>query len=107
MSNKSTAELIKGIDASYNYQQYQTPRNGLFKVETGEYKYPEGWVQEEKEYTIIGETNDNFIERLIDSGHGEWLYGEVIQHKYTLPIGPHKSRFIKWITTQVQLFKNE
>lgn len=76
----------------YNYQSYKHPKNGVFRCETNEYKLPIGWIQEEKEFLIIGETDLHFIYELKE------FEGKL------LPIGIHKSRLVKWNATQLMLW---
>lgn len=80
----------------YNFIKYDTPKIGVFSVETGEYKALIGWVKKEEEASIIGETDNSYVTRLLESQHGEWVGNKVVQHKYILPIGIHKSRLIRW-----------
>ena len=81
----------------YNYKAYDLPKKAVFNITTDEYKLPGGWVQKQEEYIIIGETEDDFVYELRESGHGEWAGDKVIQINYILPLGIHKSRFVKWI----------
>jgi hypothetical protein len=87
-----------------NYQPYEYKKKGLFNVCTGVYQLPEGWLQKQVEREIIGETRLFYVERLVDSSHGEWVGNEVIERKYTLPIGIHRSRLVKWIDNQLEIF---
>ena len=87
------------------YIEYGIPRKGVFSVTTDEYRFPEGWVEKEEEGIIIGETDDCYVKRLINSGHGEWVDGQVIQRSYIVHVGYHKSRFVRWESTQIELFK--
>lgn len=92
------------MEILYDYKPYEHPKNGLFRVETNEYKLPGGWIQKLEAIKIIGETDLHFIYELRESGHGEWIGSEVINYKYILPIGIHKSRLERWIDTQLSLF---
>jgi hypothetical protein len=92
------------MEILYNYKAYDTPKKGVFNVETGEYKLPIGWLQKEVECIIIGETDLHYVEELLPSSHGEWVGDVVVEHKYILPIGLHKSRLVKWIDSQLCLF---
>jgi hypothetical protein len=88
----------------FEFKAFDQPKLGVFRVETGEYTLPVGWVKKEEEITIIGETDDSFVYKLVPSGHGEWGVGDtVVQHNYILPIGVHKSRFVRW-NSQLNLF---
>ena len=90
------------MEILYNFIAYKNPKIGIFQIMTGEYNGK--WVCEDVSILIIGEIDDCYIEKLVDSGHGEWVGDEVIQHIYTIPIGPHKTRFVRWESTQLTLF---
>ena len=92
------------MDTLYNFKRYAFPKFGLFNIDTNQYRYPEGWVQKKSEYKIIGETDDCFVYKLIESGHGEWLGDNVIELKYILPIGIHKTRLVRWKEGQLTIF---
>lgn len=79
----------------YNYKPYEQLRKGIFSVETGEYKLPVGWVGMEKEFLIIGETDETYVTQLIEPEKEE---SDIV------PIGLHKSRLIQWKETQLELF---
>jgi hypothetical protein len=84
-----------------NYKPYPKPRTALFiqngdnyvkDTKTGTY----GWEKIEKEVMVIGEDDYFFItvlkeHRVCDTEDPE--YGKIV----LLPLGFHKSRFIKWI----------
>lgn len=95
------------MEFSEAYTPYEFTKKGLFSIHVNEYIAGEGWASKQEERTIIGETDDCFIEKLIPSGHGEWIGEKVIEHKYILPIGLHKSRLIRWTYGQLSLFENE
>lgn len=90
----------------YNYKPYQTPKVGLFHCETGLYQLPVGWVQEEQEHEIIGETADTYVYRLAEHtccDTTKKTYGK----KMLLPMGVHKSRLVTWVENkgvQLKLF---
>jgi hypothetical protein len=90
----------------YNYKAYENPLYGIFSVEIvpNEYKLPEGWLCEEREFRIIGECDDSYVTRLQETTGNEW--GVEVQDKFVLPIGIHKSRFIRWVSNQLSLFDN-
>jgi len=93
------------MNVEYGFVQYPEPKKALFRVETNEFKLPIGWIQREEEHVIIGETDDCFIYKLLPTKQGEWVGDVVIQREFILPIGVHKSRFVRWIPTQLPLFK--
>lgn len=92
------------MEILYNYKPYEHPKTGEFWTETNEYRLPGGWVRKLEPITIIGEDDTGFVYRLQESGHGEWIDGQVVHFKYILPIGIHKSRLHRWVDTQLSLF---
>jgi hypothetical protein len=56
------------------------------------------------EKLIIGETAYDYIERLMDTVIPYWDEMGRYEAWSTTPIGIHKSRLIKWIPTQLNLF---
>jgi len=88
----------------YNYKPYAQPKPAIYNHDTNVYKLPDGWLMDQREATIIGETDDCYITRLQPSEHGEWINGEVVKFEYILPIGIHKSRFVRWVELQGRLF---
>jgi len=92
------------MEVLYNYKAYPHPRKAIFSIDTNVYGR-NGWVHKDEEHTIIGEDFDCYVTKLLSSGHGEWVGEEVIQRTYILPIGIHKSRLVKWVDTQLELFK--
>lgn len=81
----------------YNYIPYEVPKLGVFNITSGEYKLPNGWLLNQDEILIIGETDDCYIAKLQPASHGEWVGEEVKKIEYILPLGVHKSRLVKWI----------
>ena len=92
-----------GLPLDKSIKLYPTPRRGIFSVESpcGTYSLPEGWKQIEKEYEIIGEDRLCFINRLYTTNHEEC--GKKPK-EYISGIGPHKTRLVRWITGQLELF---
>lgn len=91
------------LDTDETYVQYELPKQGVFRVETGEYG-PDGWVRIEEQSTIIGETSEHYVTRLSNGSVGMWEGDIVVQHDYVCHIGYHKSRFVKWVDSQLKLF---
>ena len=85
------------------FTPYNKKRKGLFRVDAGFYDIVHGvWQTKTEELTIIGETDDIYVQRLYESEFSDRKlsnYGK----KYTGTIGPHKSRLIKWVVTQTEL----
>ena len=91
------------MEILYNFKKYDTPKFGIFNITTDEYT-SKGWGLKQEKYKIIGEDDETFVYELLESGHGEWVGDKVIQKKYILPIGVHKSRFVKWTSGQLSIF---
>jgi hypothetical protein len=85
----------------YNFVPYSKPQKGIFFQSTDDYNLPDGWGRKEINITIIGETKDCYIYQLKETSHGEWIGDKVIQHKYILPVGIHKSRLKLWTVGQL------
>jgi hypothetical protein len=94
------------IAEEYQYRPYPGKRIGIFSVEKepSEYTLPGGWVREEKKIEIIGETDDTYVDKLQELNYGEWFGDKLIQQEFLIPLGVHKSRLIKWIPYQLELF---
>lgn len=74
----------------YNFHAYEFPKKGMFNG-----------IGKQEEHLIIGECDDLYVERLLNSGHG--IGDEVIEQKYILPIGLHKSRLINWSAPELDV----
>lgn len=107
MSKKqqSSGELIRQaqdieypIPDRYAFTAYDNPVKAVYKVETGEYKFPVGWVQKEVTDLVVGETTDCYVYYFLKTESDDWT-----KTKMTLPMGFHKSRLVRWETTQLQL----
>ncbi len=72
-------------------------RPGVFNVETNVYKLPIGWLQKPEEIRIIGETDEWYVYKLLESEYGEWVGPIVIKRFYIHRIGIHKSRLSHWL----------
>jgi hypothetical protein len=83
---------------------YPYPQKGIFRVPrpSGEYKIPEGLLQDEKEFIIIGEDDHCYIQEIKEFECGYYEGDVVVKKKSLLPMGVHKSRLVRW-TTNVQL----
>jgi hypothetical protein len=77
---------------------------GLFNLNTDVYHPKIGWVQKQEELVIIGETYDSYTIRYLTSSAPYWDTNGRYEAHSTTAIGVHKSRFIKWLPTQMQLF---
>lgn len=92
-----------GLPLDKSIKLYPAPRRGIFSVDSpcGTYSLPEGWKCIEKEYEIIGEHKLFFVKQLHTVKHEEW--GKKPK-EYISGIGPHKTRLVRWITGQLELF---
>lgn len=89
----------------YNFKKYSKPKKGIFRVLKTDGNYLDnGWETELLQYTIIGEDSTAYVYKLKESTQGKWVGNKVIKKTYILPIGLHKSNFIKWNTNQLTLF---
>jgi hypothetical protein len=90
----------------YGFKKYPQPRKALFLVdkEDGGYSLPGGWETELEEILIIGESNNCFVHRLLETERGEWVGKKVVKTKLVLPIGVHKSRLVRWTSGQLEIF---
>lgn len=79
----------------YDYKEYPQPKQGIFSLHKKDAKYilPDGWEQSKETLLIIGETKDHYITNLVSYEND------------LLPLGPHKSRLMKWVPTQLNLFE--
>lgn len=98
-------EKVEALTYLYGTKIWEQPRNGIFRCDINVYDPNLGWLDEEKELHIIGETDTTYFDILIKSDvsyptpdfapvKGNFIYG----------IGPHKERLVKWIDTQLTLF---
>lgn len=78
---------------------YTESRKAIFKIHKGE------WDNVEEEVIVIGETDDGYITRIIETSIPYWdQYGRYEAHM-CLPLCIHKSRFVKWCSIQMEIFK--
>lgn len=86
------------------YILYDVPKDGLFRVETGEYDLNGGWIRKEELMRIIGEDDTGFITEIRYSQLGIWDENGRRTIQCTIPVGVHKSRLVRWMPTQLSLF---
>jgi hypothetical protein len=89
--------MAKKIPILYDFNPYRYPRKGLFSVSKSHYTAQEVSI-------IIGETDDTYVTRLKESKQGYWEGDKVVQERFVLPIGIHKTRLIQWTEGQLQLY---
>jgi hypothetical protein len=92
--------------SQYNFRNYEFPKKGVFHrlKQPHEFVLPNGWAYEETEVLIIGETDDLYVERFQLGSYGMWVGNDVIKHTYRIPIGFHKSYFVRWTQGQLEMF---
>lgn len=84
---------------------YNHPRKCIYNADINKYDLQKGWLTEETEITVIGHDDYNYVTKVFNTN-------EYIEHPNKPPlkgdliygIGFHKSRFVKWIETQLNLF---
>ena len=69
------------------FTPYETPKLGVFSIETGEYKLPTGWLCKDMDFKIIGEDDISYICQEND---------EIVSI--------HKSSLVKFKDIQLNLF---
>lgn len=94
------------LEIRTNYIAYDQPKMGVFRVEhpDGLYDIKIGWLRVEEKIKIIGEDENSYVYRIIETEYGEWIEGKVIKQHFLSPIGVHKSRLVRWEATQLALF---
>jgi hypothetical protein len=87
------------------YKAYDTPKDGLFNVEDGGYDPKIGWTQKQVTHRIVGENDLWYVYRFIESDtHYPAPDFTPVKIDFLSPIGIHKTRFVKWLDTQLELF---
>lgn len=101
-----TKSMSKNIPVLYNFFKYDCPRIGLFSVpkKGGKYNLYTGWENNIVKFQIIGEDSTSYVYELKEIEEGIWKGNKVIRKKFMLPIGIHKSRLVRWVTGQLELF---
>lgn len=88
----------------YDFVAYDFPKLATFNYPGNEYNLKKnGWQDFPKTVLVIGEDKNCYITNLCQSEHEEWNDKRIL-YKYILPLGFHKSRFIRWEDTQLTLF---
>lgn len=89
-----------------NFIPYEKPRKGTFsvhKTDPSEYTV-NGWTCIPVQDTIIGEDEDTYVTRLLESYYDEWVGDSKRTVKGKICLGYHKSRLIKWDAVQLTIF---
>lgn len=81
-------------------------RKGIFKIPTDEYdKHGGSWIDQDEVKIIIGETDDGYVTSILETSIPYWdEYGRYEAYM-CIPLEIHKSRFVKWISLQTELFE--
>lgn len=97
---------VNDLPILFGFKRYGTPKVGLFSVEkrNGIYSLTTGLEQEIKEYSIIGEDSTSYVYRLQPTDEGRYVGNKIVRKQFILPIGIHKSRLLKWKTSQLSMF---
>lgn len=105
-SIKSCSSNEIALPILYGFKRYDKPKVGLFSTEkhNGSYSLTSGWEKEIKEYLIIGEDSTSYVYKLKPTEEGRFVGNKIVRKKFILPIGIHKSRLLKWRTTQLSMF---
>jgi len=80
-----------------DFIKYDSPKKGSFWVlsEQGEYN-SKGWVQVPVNAIIIGETDDCYVTRILDSTYDERVGDAKKTVTGKILLAYHKTRLIKW-----------
>jgi NOL1/NOP2/fmu family ribosome biogenesis protein len=88
-----------------DFIKYDIPKNGLFEVLKPNGIYTnEGWETIQEQNLIIGETHFQYVYELREVEFEYWYEGLTYKSKCQIEISYHKSRLIKWLDTQLNLF---
>lgn len=82
---------------------YQKARNAIFIQETGRYELKQGPIREQVVVKVIGEDNHCYITRTFEKESFMQKPGIFIYGKFMYGIGFHKTRFVRFIETQLEL----
>lgn len=83
------------------FKAFEIPKKCIYNLDANKYLLGTGWLQVEKETTVIGEDRDSYIEELRPVSDPNKYSNK---KKYLLPLGFHKSRLIRWLPTQIEMF---
>lgn len=90
-------ELLNGLIL------YQKPRNAIFIQETGRYELEQGPIREQVVVKVIGEDDLCYITRIFEKESFMKKPGIHIYGKFIYGIGFNKTRFVRFIETQLEL----
>ena len=86
------------------FERYPFPRVAVYNRPGEKYNLPGGWQDTPTDALVIGETEDEYVTKIMESETSYWdEYGRY-NASYCYPFGFHKSRFIEWKEAQVALF---
>jgi hypothetical protein len=88
----------------WGYRSWPQKKVGEFRIPTGKYDPKKGLVHRIERETIIGETDEWYVYRLMPTTTGELVGDKVVKKKILLPLGIHKTRLQKWLSGQLELF---
>ncbi len=84
------------------YFLFENPRTALFAITGGKYLMQSGWEITYKKFVVIAEDNYRYITEFRECR--EHCPDGIKPDVYTIRIGIHKSRLVKWIGMQMALF---
>lgn len=96
------------IYSKHNYKPYEHPKKAVYFKPVDEYGIDEktgalGWKSIETETVVIGEDDLFYVTRLYNSRISD-TRDKDYDKSFLFPCGFHKSRLIKWIPLQLELF---
>ncbi len=89
------------------YVPYPIPKKAIFSAGDDSREYaepPVGWKYKDEECLVLGETEMCYVTEIITSLTPMWENGVRYNRSSTVHVGFHKSRFVKWLDTQIELF---
>lgn len=89
-----------------DFIKYEFPKIGIFRVEkkNGNYSSSDGWEQEEEKQLIIGEDKTAFVYKLKKVSWNESFDGKPVVKSNVIALGIHKTRLVRWLNVQLELF---
>jgi len=83
---------------------YEHPLKAIFMQTTSEYDLKKGPVDKETEVIVIGEDNHCYITRIFKTDRFMHQPGVFTYGKLMYGIGFHKTRLVRFVETQLELF---
>jgi hypothetical protein len=84
---------------------YEHPKNAIYRETTNEYDSARGgWISIEKQATVIGEDEHFYVTRTVNTCEYNFTPNDTIKGNFLYGIGFHKSRLVKFVETQLEMF---